>query len=285
VAGPKVINTVGEMRRASAMAHALSQRIAFVPTMGALHAGHVSLLDEARKHGDQLVLSIFVNPAQFGPKEDLSRYPRPFEADLAKAAAAGVDVVFAPTPEEMYPRGYQTYVEVRKLADGMCGASRPGHFTGVATVVVKLFNIVHPHVAFFGEKDYQQLQIIRRMARDLDLPVVVVGMPIVREPDGLALSSRNAYLSAEERRRALALSAALAAARAKFAEGERDAARVRGAAAEVLETTQDIRIDYLDLRDAETLEPLSGAIERPAVLAVAAFVGTTRLIDNALLRG
>src|SRR5262249_30312542 len=154
------------------------------------HAGHVSLLDEARKHGDQLVLSIFVNPTQFGPKEDLSRYPRPFEADLAKAAAAGVDVVFAPTPEEMYPRGYQTYVDVRSLSVPMCGASRPGHFTGVATVVLKLFHIVHPQVAFFGEKDYQQLQVIRRMARDLDLGVVVVGMPIVREPDGLALSSR-----------------------------------------------------------------------------------------------
>ncbi len=205
MADPRVITTVAEMRRQSAMAHALSQRIAFVPTIGALHAGHVSLLREARRHGDLLVLSIFVNPTQFGPKEDLSRYPRTFDADLEKAREAGADVVFHPEPTEMYPDGYQTFVEVRRLQEGLCGASRPGHFVGVATVVLKLFNIVQPQVAFFGEKDYQQLQVIKRMVRDLDLPVVIVGMPIVREADGVALSSRNAYLSAEERARARAL--------------------------------------------------------------------------------
>jgi pantoate--beta-alanine ligase len=281
---PKLLTTVGDMRRAAHMAHALSQRIAFVPTMGALHAGHVSLLEEARKHGDLLVLSIFVNPAQFGPKEDLSRYPRTLEADVAKARAAGVDVVFHPEPSEMYPNGYQTYVEVRKLQEGLCGASRPGHFVGVATVVLKLLHIVQPHVAFFGEKDFQQLQVIRRMVRDLDLPVAIVGMPIVREPDGVAMSSRNAYLSTEDRVRARSLSRALEAAKTLFSGGERSAEKLLGAAREVLTATDGIRLDYLELREVETLAPVESAVERASVMAVAAFVGTTRLIDNLQLR-
>src|SRR5579871_295982 len=180
MASPRLIATVAEMRRQAAMAHALSQRIAFVPTMGALHAGHVSLLTEARKHGDLLVLSIFVNPTQFGPREDFGKYPRSLDADVDKARAAGVDLVFHPEAAEMYPDGYQTFVEVRKLQEGLCGASRPGHFVGVATVVLKLFHIVQPHVAFFGEKDFQQLQVIKRMVRDLDVAVAIVGMPIVR---------------------------------------------------------------------------------------------------------
>jgi pantoate--beta-alanine ligase len=284
-AGPtRLVRTVPEMRREALMAHALSRRIAFVPTMGALHAGHVSLLEEARTLGDLLVLSIFVNPTQFGPNEDLSRYPRTLEADLEKARAAGVDLVFQPTPDEMYPDGYQTFVEVRELQQGMCGASRPGHFSGVATVVLKLLHIVQPHVALFGEKDYQQLQLLKRMARDLDLPVAIVGMPIVREPDGLALSSRNAYLSPEERSRALALSRSLAAARERFIAGERQAAALVAAARAVLDATDGLRLDYLELRDAESLATVEDALARPAVLAVAAFVGKTRLIDNALLR-
>jgi pantoate--beta-alanine ligase len=243
----------------------------------------VSLLDEARKHGDLLVLSIFVNPTQFGPKEDLSRYPRPLEADLEKARTAGVDLVFHPEPPEMYPDGYQTFVEVREIAQGLCGASRPGHFVGVATVVLKLLHIVQPHVAFFGEKDFQQLQVIRRMVRDLDLPVAIVGMPIVREADGLALSSRNVYLSPDERARALTLSRALFAARELHQTGERDPEALVAAARAILEHAE-LRLDYLELRDAESLRPVEKPLARPAVLAVAAFVGATRLIDNVTLR-
>lgn len=260
------------------------RRIAFVPTMGYLHRGHVSLLDEGRKRGDVLVLSIFVNPTQFGPKEDLSRYPRDLDGDLQKAEDAGVDVAYVPEAAAIYPQGYQTFVEVEELSRGLCGASRPGHFRGVATVVLKLFHVVQPHVALFGRKDYQQLQIIKRMTADLDLGVEIVGMPIVREPDGLALSSRNAYLSPDERHRALALSRALAAAREAFeTPGERDAARLVDCARATLHLTPGVRLDYLELRDAETLAPLVGRVERPAVMAVAAFVGNTRLIDNQLL--
>jgi pantoate--beta-alanine ligase len=251
--------------------------------MGYLHQGHVSLLEEGRRRGDMLVLSIFVNPTQFGPKEDLSRYPRDLEGDLAKAERAGVDVAYVPEAAAMYPTGYQTFVEVERLQQGLCGASRPGHFRGVATIVLKLFNAVQPTVAIFGAKDYQQLQVIRRMARDLDLDVDVVGMPIVREPDGLALSSRNAYLSPDERRRALALSRALGSARAAFAAGERDAAVLTANARHVLDAAEGVRLDYLELRDGESLETLAGRLERPAVMAVAAFVGHTRLIDNQLL--
>jgi pantoate--beta-alanine ligase len=251
--------------------------------MGYLHRGHVSLLEEGRRRGDVLVLSIFVNPTQFGPKEDLSRYPRDLDGDLAKAAGAGVDVAYVPEAAAMYPDGYQTYVEVGELQQGLCGASRPGHFRGVATVVLKLFNAVQPHVALFGAKDYQQLQVIRRMASDLDLDVEIAGMPIVREADGLAMSSRNAYLSSDERLRALALSRALLAARESFTQGERNAARLVDCARQTLHLTPGVRLDYLELRDAESLVPLDGAVTRPAVMAVAAFVGTTRLIDNQVL--
>src|SRR5262245_46686238 len=194
------------MRAQSERWRVAGRRVAFIPTMGYLHQGHVSLLEEGRRRGDQLVLSIFVNPTQFGPKEDLSRYPRDLDGDLAKAEGAGVDVAYVPDAAAMYPDGYQTYVEVERLQQGLCGASRPGHFRGVATVVLKLFNAVQPTVALFGAKDYQQLQVLRRMTRDLDLDIEVVGMPIVREADGLAMSSRNAYLSPDERRHALALS-------------------------------------------------------------------------------
>ncbi len=277
---PRLVQSVAEMRRAAAVAHALSRRVALVPTMGALHAGHVRLLEEARKAADVVVLSIFVNPTQFGPSEDLARYPRTLAADLDKARAAGVDVVFHPDGNAMYPEGYQTYVQVRALEKGLCGDRRPGHFIGVATVVLKLFHIVQPQVAFFGEKDWQQLQVIRRMVHDLDVPVMVVGVPIVREPDGLAMSSRNAYLSPDERALALSLSRALFAARARFQAGERDAAALVGAARAIVDDAKGVRLDYLELRHAETLEPLDGRVAGPAVLAVAAFVGATRLIDN-----
>lgn len=276
----EVIKTPVQMRARSDSWRAAGKRIAFVPTMGYLHDGHVALLDEGRRRGDVLVLSIFVNPTQFGPKEDLSRYPRDLDGDLAKAARARVDVAYVPDIASMYPEGYQTFVEVEELQKGLCGASRPGHFRGVATVVLKLFHAVQPHVALFGRKDYQQLRVLSRMARDLDLGIEVVGLPIVREADGLAMSSRNAYLSADERLRALALRRALVAARESFEAGERDADRLVDRARLTLQSTAGVRLDYLDLRDADSLAELHGPVTRPAVMAVAAFVGTTRLIDN-----
>jgi pantoate--beta-alanine ligase len=276
--GPRVINRPAEMSAWSDAARARGERIAFVPTMGYLHAGHVALLEEARRRGDRVVLSIFVNPTQFGPNEDLARYPRDLPGDLAKATAAGTDVAFVPEPVDMYPPGHQTTVQVHELEQGLCGATRPGHFVGVATVVCKLFNIVRPHVSVFGEKDFQQLAVIRRMVRDLDMPVEVVGLPTVREPDGLAMSSRNKFLSPDERQRAVVLYRALFAARATWQSGQRDAAALLAAARATI-TPQVTRLQYLELRDAHTLQTIS-TIDRPAVMAVAAFMGQTRLIDN-----
>jgi len=254
------------------------QRIAFVPTMGALHAGHVSLLSAARSRGDVVALSIFVNPTQFGPKEDLARYPRDLDGDLAKAGSVDTAVAFVPEPKDMYPSGYQTYVEVREISQGLCGGSRPGHFTGVASVVCKLLNIVRPHVALFGEKDFQQLAVIRRMVADLNMRVDIVGQPIVRESDGLAMSSRNAYLSAPDRARATAIYKGLTAARDLWAKGEHNAAALVAAARAFIQAGVD-RIDYLELRDAESLRPVDD-ISVPAVILAAAYLGTTRLIDN-----
>ncbi|MGE0397343.1 MAG: pantoate--beta-alanine ligase [Kofleriaceae bacterium] len=258
------------------------RRIAVVPTMGALHEGHLALVRHARARADVVILTIFVNPTQFGPTEDLSRYPRDEEGDLAKARPAGIDLAFCPAPDAMYRPGAQTYVEVRELQKPMCGASRPGHFAGVATVVSKLFHITKPHVAVFGEKDYQQLAIIRRMVRDLDFDVAIESVPIVRESDGLALSSRNAYLSSEQRAAALSLSRGLAAAERAFASGVRDTAALIAAARAPIEAEPLARIDYVDLRDATELTEIV-RIERSAVLALAVFVGTTRLIDNRVL--
>jgi pantoate--beta-alanine ligase len=275
---PQVIRKPAEMTAWAEAARARGERIAFVPTMGALHEGHVSLLREGRRRGDKLALSIFVNPTQFGPKEDLSRYPRDLPGDLAKAASADTDVAYCPEPADVYPPGFQTYVQVREVEQGLCGGSRPGHFVGVATVVCKLFNVVRPHVSLFGEKDFQQLAVIRRMVADLDMGVEIVGMPIVREADGLAMSSRNAYLSPEERQRALALSRGLNAAAARAKAGEREAAALVEIARAALEGQVD-RVDYVELRDAATLGPVT-RLEREGVLLVAAFVGKTRLIDN-----
>lgn len=256
--------------------------ISVVPTMGFLHPGHLSLLRAARGMSDIVIMTIFVNPTQFGPGEDLERYPRDEAGDLAKARSCGVDLAFCPEPGAMYPEGYQTVLEVRELAVPLCGASRPGHFAGVATVVAKLFNVTRPHVAVFGQKDFQQLAIIRRMVRDLDFGIEIIGMPIVREADGLAMSSRNAYLSAEERREALALRRGLDAAEAAFAGGEREAAALVAAARGPLEASPLARIDYVELRDADALTGIE-RVERPAVLAMAAFLGQTRLIDNTVL--
>ena len=272
----QVIRTSAEMTAWSRAAHARGERIAFVPTMGALHAGHVALLEEGRRRGDKVVLSIFVNPTQFGPTEDLARYPRDLPGDLAKAAGAGTDVAFVPEPLDIYPAGFQTTIEVRELARGLDGLFRPGHFAGVATVVAKLFNIVQPDVAIFGQKDFQQLAIVRRLVADLAMGIEIVGLATVREPDGLAMSSRNAYLSPVERTRALSLSRALFAARDRAAAGERDARALVDGARAALDVD---RIDYLELCDAATLTALVH-VDRAAVLLVAAFVGRTRLIDN-----
>jgi pantoate--beta-alanine ligase len=263
-------------------------RLALVPTMGFLHEGHLSLMREARRRADAggkrglALATIFVNPTQFGPAEDLSRYPRDLEGDLAKCGGAGVDWVLAPqAPELVFAPGHETWVTVDEISKGLCGGSRPGHFRGVATVVAKLFNLTRPHVAIFGEKDFQQLAVIRTMVRDLAFGIEIVGMPIVREPDGLGLSSRNAYLSADERRRALALSRAVADVKARAGRGERDARgladRVRAAllAAGAL-------VDYVEIVHPETLAPVACA-EPGSVLLVAAQFGTTRLIDNVRL--
>ncbi len=245
--------------------------------MGYLHAGHLSLVAEARRRSDRVVASIFVNPTQFGPTDDLSTYPRDEQGDLDKLRGAGVDAVFVPEPKSVYPAGFDTYVVPDKLAQGLCGASRPRHFRGVCTVVLLLFRMSRCQVAVFGEKDFQQLAIIRRMAKDLWLDVEVVGSPIVREADGLAMSSRNVYLSEPERREALSLSRALQAARQKLSGGERRAEELLDVARRAISETA--RLDYLSLVDRESLEPLS-TVDRPALLAVAAFFGKTRLIDN-----
>ena len=257
--------------------------IAFVPTMGYFHQGHLSLMEYGRTRGDLLVVSLFVNPTQFGPSEDLDRYPRDLARDTELARQVGVDVLYIPTAAEMYPPGYQTYVTVEELSRRWCGASRPGHFRGVATVVLKLFHQVQPQVAVFGEKDYQQLVIIRRLVRDLDLEVEVVGRPIVREADGLAMSSRNTYLSPEERARALCLYRGLCAARELAAQGERQAARLLAPAREIITTTPGTRLDYLALVDPDTLEEVE-VLKGTARLLGAVWVGATRLIDNLPLK-
>jgi pantoate--beta-alanine ligase len=278
----QVIRTPAEMRALAEDQRRDGRRIGVVPTMGYLHEGHLSLLRAGRARSDLLVATIFVNPTQFGPGEDLDRYPRDEEGDLEKARAAGADLVFCPEAGAMYPDGYQTYVEVRELSRPLCGARRPVHFAGVASVVTKLFHLTWPHLAVFGQKDYQQLALIRRMSRDLDFGVEIVGCPIVREADGLAMSSRNAYLSAEERAQATSLSRGLADARERHDAGERDAGALLAAARAPIEDSPLARIEYVELRDAENLESLDRA-DRPAVLAMAVHFGKTRLIDNALL--
>ncbi len=275
----KALRTVAEFRVARAAAPG---PLGLVPTMGALHEGHLSLVRRARAECATVAMSIFVNPAQFGPHEDLARYPRPLERDLALAEDAGVDLVFAPSVEEMYPPGYATYVEVGGPALRWEGERRPSHFRGVATVVAKLFTITSPQRAYFGEKDYQQLRVVARLARDLDLPVEVVGCPIVREPDGLALSSRNVYLTLEERPRATALYRALQEAQRLVAGGERDASQVQAAMEAALQATPGVLVEYAAVVDAASLEPLQ-TIRAPARALVAARLGTVRLIDNAAL--
>ena len=258
-------------------------RVAFVPTMGALHEGHLRLVDAARERAGFVAVSIFVNPTQFAPGEDFARYPRDLEGDASKLRGRGADLLFSPSVDAMYPEGACTRITVSDLAEGLCGAFRPGHFTGVATVVAKLLNIVGPCVAIFGRKDYQQLLVVRRLARDLDMPVEIVGAPTARDADGLAMSSRNAYLSTDERRRALAIPRGLAAAHSLFERGERSAAPIRKAVAGLVESAADT-VDYVAVADPESLEETrSTAIGARALVAVAARFGRTRLIDNTVL--
>lgn len=278
----EIITDVKEMQARCLAAREAGKRIAFVPTMGYLHNGHRSLLDEGRKCGDLLVLSIFVNPTQFGQGEDFESYPRDLTRDAALAEGAGVDWIFAPEARQMYPRGYATYVDVEGLTDTLCGRSRPGHFRGVTTVVSKLFLIVQPHVALFGCKDFQQLAVIRRMTTDLNLPVEIVGMPIVREADGLAMSSRNVYLSPAQRAQALCLVDALRLAGGLARGGGRSAERVIAAVRARIEREAEAHVDYIQICHQRTLEDQS-TVDRDSVLLLAVKVGNTRLIDNAYL--
>ena len=279
----EVVARAQEVRERAARARAAGHVVGLVPTMGALHEGHLSLMRRARGECGYVVVSIFVNPTQFAPGEDLARYPRDLQGDVRKAGDVGVDLAFAPALEEIYPPGDATFVEVTgALVEGMCAPHRPGHFRGVTTVCARLFSIAAPDRAYFGEKDYQQLQVIKRMVRDLQMPLEIVPVPTVREPDGLAMSSRNAHLSPIERKAATALYRALLAASRRAERGEGDASALLAAARSVIEGEPRARLQYAELRDAETLEAVE-RLDRPAVLGVAAFVGGTRLIDNIVL--
>lgn len=279
----QVASTIAEIRDVLSAARAEGRRIGCVPTMGALHAGHLSLVELARRQSDFVVVTIFVNPTQFAPTEDLARYPRPLEDDLAKCRQAGVDLVFTPEVPSLYPDGYETFVTVERISTLLEGAHRPDHFRGVATIVLKLLNIVQPHVACFGQKDYQQQTLIRRMVRDLDLPVAIVIGPTVRESDGLAMSSRNVYLNDEQRTAALSLHRCLQRAQQMVTAGETDLAKVRAAMLDELTGSDLVTPDYATIADADSLEELTAPRERMVAL-VAARVGTTRLIDNLLLK-
>jgi pantoate--beta-alanine ligase len=278
-----VLERAQELRDRCEHARREGQSVGLVPTMGSFHEGHRSLMRTARAETDFVVVTLFVNPTQFGPNEDLAAYPRDFERDRAIAVAEGVDVLFAPSVDEMYPDGPPlTTVHVARLTDGLCGAARPGHFDGVTTVVTKLFSIVGPSSGFFGRKDYQQLAVIRQMAVDLDLPVSVRGCPLVREPDGIAMSSRNAYLSEDERAAARVLSQSLRAAADLVIAGERDAREVEAVVRRMVDAEPLVTLEYDEVRDARTLEPRE-SMEGEVVLALAAGVGRARLLDNVVL--
>lgn len=278
----QIIRTPAEMQETALKLRAQGRRIGFVPTMGYLHDGHSSLMRLARQHADILVVSIFVNPTQFGPSEDFSKYPRDFGRDEELCRREKTDFIFYPSVADMYPSGSSVAVIEEKLSRGLCGATRPGHFRGVCTVVAKLFNIVQPDVAVFGEKDGQQLRVIERMIRDLNFPVRIIRGPTLREPDKLAMSSRNSYLSADEREQALCLRRALDRAEELYRQGERKAERIVAAMGTVIGQSPAARIDYVVVVDDSTLEPVQ-AIERPCMVALAVFVGKTRLIDNTVL--
>ena len=275
----KVLNSIKKMQSFSESLRLEGKKIAFVPTMGYFHEGHLSLMREARKLADTVIVSIYVNPTQFGPKEDFSKYPRDLDRDLEMAQNVGVDVIFYPTDSQMYPAGYQTYVDVEKVTRNLCGLSRPGHFRGVATVCTKLFNIVKPHVAVFGKKDFQQYVTIKRMVADLNLDLEIVGYPTVREHDGLAMSSRNKYLSPKERQSARVLFRSLQLAEQMFSRGERHASVIIQEIEKLIKKTPDTQIDYIKICDATTLQDVR-QIKKKAVIALAVKIGATRLIDN-----
>ncbi len=278
-----IISSAADMTAFSKSAHCAGKRVGFVPTMGALHEGHLSLVRAARAQADVVVVSIFVNPAQFGPNEDFSKYPRTFEQDRAMLEREGAGCIFSPTVEEMYPPGATTWVTVEGISDKLDGRSRPGHFRGVTTIVSKLFNIVQPDAAFFGQKDAAQVAIIRKMVRNLNFDVRIVVCPIVRETDGLAMSSRNAYLNPAERKQALALSRSLSHVQSLIQQGERCAEKLIAAGKQLIAEEPAVRLDYLEIVHPDTLDPLAD-VSKGALVAVAAYVGTTRLIDNLLLR-
>ena len=275
----KIISSIREMQVFSEAARNSGQKISFVPTMGYFHDGHLSLMREGRQRADCLAISIYVNPTQFGPMEDFEKYPRDFERDKALAGDVGVDVIFYPEDKEMYPEHYQTYVNVEDVTQNLCGMSRPGHFRGVTTVCAKLFNIVKPHYAIFGKKDFQQLVAIKRMVLDLNMDLDIIGMPIVREPDGLAMSSRNVYLITDERESALSLSRSLNIAKKMYDRGERDAAAIMAEVRKYIERHPHTNIDYAKICDTTTLKDI-GHIEGESVLALAVKISRTRLIDN-----
>jgi pantoate--beta-alanine ligase len=278
----KTYNTIRDMRAASRAARRTGLRLGLVPTMGALHEGHLSLIRAAKASCQVVAASIFVNPTQFGPNEDLAKYPRPLERDRELLESEGVDLLFAPAVDEMYPNGTLTWVMVEDLSDKLDGRSRPGHFRGVTTIVTKLFHAVEPDAAFFGQKDAVQAAIIRRMVRDLNFPVEIVICPIVREPDGLAMSSRNIYLDLQQRKQALVLQRSLMQVKQMDGAGEYNAARLIVAAKQVFVTEPGVRLDYFEIVDPDSLDPIND-VSKGALVAVAAFVGTTRLIDNILL--
>ncbi len=278
----QVVRSPSELRETVRAWRAQGSRIGLVPTMGGLHEGHLHLLRDGRSRCDKLIMSLFVNPMQFGPSEDLDKYPRDEEGDLASAKECGVDIVFCPAPESMYPPEFQTTISLSKLAAPMCGAGRPGHFEGVATVVTKLFHTALPDVAVFGQKDAQQLAIIKQLVSDLDFGIEIVGHPIVREMDGLAMSSRNAYLNRDERKQAACLNRGLSAATQRYKEGATDATTLLGAARAVIGAQPLAKVEYLDLRDVDTLQPVD-EVKGPSLLALAVVFGRTRLIDNVLL--
>ncbi|AFG35881.1 pantothenate synthetase [Fervidobacterium pennivorans DSM 9078] len=274
----RLVHTIAEMKKIVNDILKSGKSIGFVPTMGYLHKGHLSLVEAARKENDVVVVSIFVNPTQFGPNEDYNRYPRDLERDLRLLEPIGVDYVFNPSVEEMYPAMYSTYVEEVELSKYLCGASRPGHFRGVCTVVTKLFNIVKPTKAYFGQKDAQQFRVLRRMVRDLNMDVEMIEMPIVREEDGLAMSSRNVYLSPEERKEATRLYKSLLKAKELIESGERDVQKIKSEMLKILDHPL-LKVDYVEIVDEETLKPVE-KIERKVIVALAVFVGKARLIDN-----
>ena len=278
----EIIRSIKDMMDLSQELRSKGNTIALVPTMGYFHKGHLSLMDMAGKLADKVVVSLFVNPTQFGPNEDLAKYPRDEERDCSLAEKHGVDFMFMPSAKEMYHDHFQTFIEVTELSKGLCGASRPSHFRGVATVVAKLFNITRPHKAVFGQKDYQQLLVIKQMVQDLNMDVEIVPHPIVREPDGLAMSSRNTYLSQEERKSALSLYSALKLAEHMIKSGQTDAKVVVAKLKQHIEAYPNTKIDYIFIGNPETLKPLE-EIKGPAFIALAVFVGTTRLIDNTIV--